>query len=322
MAKRKPAQLHGLLVVDKPQGWTSRDVVNKAGWLLREKRAGHAGTLDPMATGILLVAFGEATKGVRWFQDARKSYEAIVHFGQATVSDDADSPVIREAPVPVLTVETVRAALPLPGTLQQIPPAVSALQTDGVRDHERVRRGETIEREPRPVALYEVEILAITPPDVRLRVTCGAGFYVRALARDLGEAMDSAAHLTFLRRTTAGGATLAEAVTVEALAAMEEPVRAAMLVPLVDALRRVLPMLEVDDTTALHLRQGKTPIVADAVAGDVLVLLADGTPVCVAAAQVSEDPAHPGTVLTVERGFHHVSPPRDVGDADPDDATS
>lgn len=315
MAKRKPAQLHGLLVIDKPAGWTSRDVVNKVGWLLQEKRAGHAGTLDPMATGVLLVAFGEAAKGVRWWQDAPKTYEATVLFGQATVSDDAESPVIRAAEVPDLTLASVLAALPPPGPLLQVPPAVSALQKDGVRDHERVRRGEVVEREARPVHLYRVDVVEVASPLVRLRVTCGAGFYVRALARDLGAAMGSAAHLTELRRTDAGGFDLAQAVSVEAIAALAQADRASLLVPMPEALRRVLPAITVDAETTLHLRQGKTPIIAELLAGDVLVLDTAGTPVCVATTHAGDA----GTVLTVERGFHHVM---DRAPEAPTDATT
>ncbi len=313
MSQRKPAQIHGLLVIDKPAGWTSRDVVNKVSGLLGEKRVGHAGTLDPMATGILLIAFGEATKGVRWWQDASKTYETTVRFGSATLSDDAESPVLRTAPVPRLTPERVQAALPPLGDLLQVPPAVSALQRGGVRDHARVSKGEIIVREPRPVRLETVELLGITSPDVQLRVTCGAGFYIRALGRDLGVAMQSAAHLATLRRTFGGGFALADAISLDAFQKLSEDERLAQLRPLPEALSRVLPTLTVDDALVLAFRQGKQPVVPGDLRGDVLVLDERGRAVCVAIAHADEA----GARLVVERGF---VPPDAVAAETPDQA--
>ncbi len=299
MSQRKPAQVHGLLVIDKPAGWTSRDVVNKVSGLLGEKRVGHAGTLDPMATGILLIAFGEATKGVRWWQDASKTYETVVRFGSATLSDDAESPPLRTAKVPTLTLETVRAALPPTGEILQVPPAVSALQRGGVRDHARVRKGEIVVREPRPVRLEAVEVLAIDGADVQLRVTCGAGFYIRALGRDLGEAMKSAAHLATLRRTFGGGFTLAEAISLEAFQKLPEDERFTHLRPLPQALGRVLPTLTVGDDLVLAFRQGKQPVLQTELRGEILVLDELGRAVCVVVAHDDEA----GARLVVERGF-------------------
>ncbi len=299
MSQRKPAQIHGLLVIDKPAGWTSRDVVNKVSGILGEKRVGHAGTLDPMATGILLIAFGEATKGVRWWQDASKTYETTVRFGSATLSDDAESPVLRTAKVPELTLERINTALPQVGELLQVPPAVSALQRGGVRDHARVRKGEVVVREPRPVRLESVEVLHIANPDIALRVTCGAGFYIRALGRDLGEAMGSAAHLTQLRRTFGGGFSLADAIGLEAFQQLPEESRLQHLRPLPAALGRVLPSLTVDDAMVLAFRQGRQPVLPTDLRGDVLILDEQGRAVCVAIAH--EDEA--GARLVVERGF-------------------
>ena len=299
MSQRKPAQVHGLLVIDKPAGWTSRDVVNKVSGLLGEKRVGHAGTLDPMATGILLVAFGEATKGVRWWQDASKTYETTVRFGSATLSDDAESAVLRTAKVPQLTPERVMAAMPPPGELLQVPPAVSALQRGGVRDHTRVRRGEVVVREPRPVKLESVELMEIASPEVRLRVTCGAGFYIRALGRDLGEAMQSAAHLGTLRRTFGGGFALSDAIGLEDFQKLTEEERLAHLRPLPEALGRVLPTMTVDDAMVLAFRQGKQPVFQTELRGDILVLDERGHAVCVAIAHDDEG----GARLVVERGF-------------------
>lgn len=331
MAKRKPAQVHGILCVDKPLGLTSRAVVNQVGRLLGERRAGHAGTLDPAASGMLLVALGEATKAMRWLTAAAKTYETTIALGTATLSDDADGEVIRTAPVSDgLTAAQVLAALPQPGWIAQVPPAVSALLQDGVRDHERVRRGELVVRPARQVRLDAIAVLGVDAGEVRLRLTCGAGFYVRSLARDLGEALGTAAHVRTLRRTEAGGCTLAQAVELPRLAAMDPDERQSRLVSLEAALAVCLPSVWVDAATELALRQGKLVEVpegalpADLVAqvkaprpaddtdleaaGEeadgpdvpaLLVLAANGTAVCVA--EVVRLPE--GLRLKVVRGF-------------------
>jgi tRNA pseudouridine55 synthase len=315
MAQRKPAQVHGLLVIDKPAGWTSRDVVNKVSGLLGEKRVGHAGTLDPMATGILLIAFGEATKGVRWWQDAAKTYETTVRFGAATLSDDSESPVLRTAKVPALTEEMILGALPPFGEVMQVPPAVSALQRGGVRDHARVRKGEIVVRDPRPVKLESVEVLGIAGAEVQLRVTCGAGFYIRALGRDLGEALQSAAHLAGLRRTSGGGYGLGDAIGLEAFQKLPDEERFAHLRPLPEALGHVLPTLTVDDALVLAFRQGKQPVLPTDLRGDVLILDEQGRAVCVVVAHDDEA----GARLVVERGFvapDALAPSAEAAEAD------
>ncbi len=259
MSKRKPAQIHGVLVIDKPLGLTSRAVVNKIAWLLGDKRCGHAGTLDPQASGVLLIAFGEATKCVRWLMEAEKTYETTIHFGQATDSDDAAGQIVAHLPIPAYDREIIAAALPKPGWIQQIPPAVSALQKDGVRDYERVRRGEIIDRPAREVWLSDVQALDLTSVTVNLRVSCGAGFYVRSLARDLGQALGTLGHVGALRRTTAGGLGLEIAHVLPEIEALPLEQRRELLLPIEEVLRALLPHLAVDDATALQLRQGKLP---------------------------------------------------------------
>ena len=147
MAKRKAATIHGILAINKPAGPTSRAVLNEVARLFGERRCGHAGTLDPAATGVLVVAFGEATKVVRWLVEGGKSYRAVVQFGQQTSTDDAQGEVVAEAPRPVVDdVQLLAAARRDLGSFAQMPPSVSALRRDGVRDHERARRGEVVER--------------------------------------------------------------------------------------------------------------------------------------------------------------------------------
>jgi tRNA pseudouridine55 synthase len=300
---RVDSGVSGVLCIDKPLGWTSRDVVNKVGWLLGTKSAGHAGTLDPQASGVLLVAMGEATKLVRFLQDAHKTYETDIVFGAATLSDDADSPVVRTAPLPSeLSAARIQAILDSwAGELEQLPPQVSALQSEGVRDYDRVRRGETVVRPPRKVWLGASEVLECHADRCKVRLTCGAGFYVRALARDLGEALDSAAHVLTLRRVSAGGFGLEQAHTIEEVQGLPQDQRAALLMPPKDAALRLLTELPIDTETTLLLRQGKRPEWT----GDFSVALAtcDGEPIALVELEHSEE----GSRLKVVRGF--ASPP-------------
>lgn len=297
---RPDSGVSGVLCVDKPLGWTSRDVVNKVGWLLGTKSAGHAGTLDPQASGVLLVAMGEATKLVRFLQDAHKSYETEILFGSATLSDDADSPVVQTAELPTdLGAERIQQVLnSWLGWVEQIPPQVSALQTAGVRDYDRVRRGETVQREPRRVWLQAAAVLECGVDRCRVRLTCGAGFYVRSLARDLGVALGSAAHVLTLRRLDAGGFRIAEAVPIQALIDMDSAARLNAVIPVREAALRVLPELAIDAETALLLRQGKHPPHAAELAGTALATCAGEL-----IAMVERGDGEAGAFLKVVRGF-------------------
>lgn len=314
MAK-KPAQIHGVLAVDKPAGWTSRDVVNKLGRWLGEREVGHAGTLDPDATGVLLLTIGEAGKLVRWLQDANKTYLTTMVLGQATLTDDAAGAVVAEAPVPAtLNPAQIQAILDSwCGDLLQVPPQVSALQQDGQRDHERVRRGEVVERPPRPVWLEQARVVDVQLPEIALEVTCGAGFYVRSLARDLAVALGTVGHVKTLRRISAGGCAIEQCHTLADLLASTEPSQ--FVQPLQTAAARVLPTVDVDYTTALHLKQGKVPVVQQEVsAGDCLVRLGD-LPIAVCRAE----PAEQGSKLQVVRGFAWPMPeppPTELADSD------
>jgi tRNA pseudouridine55 synthase len=296
---KKPAQIHGVLAVDKPAGWTSRDVVNKAGRWLGEREVGHAGTLDPDATGVLLLTIGEGGKLVRWLQDAKKTYVTVITLGQATQTDDAAGPVTAQAPVPT-TLDPLQIQAILDswrGELLQVPPQVSALQTDGQRDHERVRRGEVIERPGRPVWLEHARLIEVNAPDLTLEVTCGAGFYIRSLARDLGVALGTLGHVKTLRRTSGGGYPIAQCHALADLLLQTEPAR--FVEPLLDAAARVLTKVTVEYETALHLKQGKLPVIAQhLVDGDCLVVFGD-LPIAVCRAETTEQ----GSKLQVVRGF-------------------
>ncbi|PGH46168.1 tRNA pseudouridine(55) synthase TruB [Micromonospora sp. WMMA1996] len=213
----------GLIVVDKPGGMTSHDVVARVRRLARTRRVGHGGTLDPMATGVLVIGVGRATRLLTYVIGAGKSYTATIRLGQSTVTDDAEGEVVASTPAGAVTDEAVRAALAvLTGEIDQVPSAVSAIKIDGRRAYKRVRDGETVELPARRVTVSRLDVWAIrrdTPDvvDVDVDVTCSSGTYIRALARDAGVALGVGGHLTALRRTSVGAFTLAEAATLDQL---------------------------------------------------------------------------------------------------------
>ena len=204
MARKKGREIHGWLIVDKPAGIGSTDVVSKVRWALDAKKAGHAGTLDPDATGVLAVALGEATKTVPVLTDALKAYDFTVNWGAETATDDASGQVIRSAENRP-TADMIRAALPdFTGDIMQVPPSVSAVKVDGARAYDLAREGETVELAARPLWVESLELLSITPDSADLRMVCGKGGYVRAIARDLGRQLGCLGHVARLRRIWSG----------------------------------------------------------------------------------------------------------------------
>jgi len=313
MGRRARAKVHGIVAVDKPAGPTSRAVLNRVGRMFSERRCGHAGTLDPSATGVLVVAFCEATKVVRWLVAGGKSYRATVRFGSATDSDDAAGEVIAEAPLPEglgpdRLLAAVRREL---GEFEQLPPVVSALRRDGVRDHVRARRGETVERTLRRVRLDDVRLVSWRDDLAVFELDCGPGFYVRAWARDLGEALGSAAHLVALRRTRASGRHIDDAWTLEELEQMSAEERTAVLLAPGSVLADRLPTLWVDTAVETDLRHGKRPLapwsLASPGADAVMVRSApDDRLLCIARATLEESPADsaadPGEEIVEDTG--------------------
>jgi tRNA pseudouridine55 synthase len=199
--------IKGFLVVDKPGGITSNGVVGKVRKATGIKKVGHAGTLDPMATGAMVVAIGPVTRLIRFIQEQPKEYLATAQFGVATDTLDADGAVLEREPMDFSETELEDAAQRFVGPILQIPPMVSALKHEGRRLYELARRGEVVEREARPVEVHELEILSVGPgpyPDVDFRVVCGKGTYVRSLAADMAAVLGGSAHLTALRRTRIG----------------------------------------------------------------------------------------------------------------------
>jgi tRNA pseudouridine55 synthase len=249
----------GLVVVDKPAGWTSHDVVGRIRRLAHTRRVGHAGTLDPMATGVLVVGVGTATRLLTHLAGTDKAYDATIRLGQATVSDDAEGEVTATASAADVTAAAVRAALlPLTGAIEQVPSSVSAIKKNGKRAYQRVRDGETVELAARPVTVSLFEARGFARPsadllDVDVRVECSSGTYVRALARDLGAALGVGGHLTALRRTRVGSFTLDSARTLEDLGELADPVS----LPLPDAVRAAMAVREVDEAQARELSFGR-----------------------------------------------------------------
>ncbi|GAA3742128.1 tRNA pseudouridine(55) synthase TruB [Micromonospora maritima] len=231
-------------MVDKPGGMTSHDVVARVRRLARTRRVGHGGTLDPMATGVLVIGVGRATRLLTYVIGAGKSYTATIRLGQSTVTDDAEGEVVASTPAGAVTDEAVRAALAvLTGEIDQVPSAVSAIKIDGQRAYKRVRDGETVELPARRVTVSRLDVRAIrrdTPDvvDVDVDVTCSSGTYIRALARDAGVALGVGGHLTALRRTSVGAFTLAEAATLDQL---EERAPEVVNLPLDAAADRYFP---------------------------------------------------------------------------------
>lgn len=246
------------MIVDKDRGPTSHDVVGKLRRIMGTRKVGHAGTLDPMATGVLVVGIERATKLLGHLSLDTKAYTATVRLGQATDTDDAEGTPVGE-PVPVVADDAaVRAAMAaLTGRIMQVPSAVSAVKIDGRRAYQRVRDGETVEIPARPVTVSAFELLAVRREgpwcDLDVAVDCSSGTYVRALARDLGAALGSAGHLTALRRTRVGPFTLEHARTVERLA--DDP---GLSLDLAAAVATAFPRVDLDASAATDVRFGKS----------------------------------------------------------------
>jgi tRNA pseudouridine55 synthase len=207
----------GLLLVDKPAGITSHDVVDSVRRTLATKKVGHAGTLDPMATGLLLIGVGRATRLLRFLGDLAKTYEGTLRLGVETDTLDADGDVIGESPVDVTKEQVVEAMRSLAGESLQRPPSYSAVKVGGRKLYEAARAGEHLEAEPRAIRVDAFDLLSFDPPDVAFRVVCTGGTYVRVLAADVGAAVATGAHLTALRRTAIGPYRSEDAVTPEAV---------------------------------------------------------------------------------------------------------
>ncbi|MCW2549384.1 MAG: tRNA pseudouridine synthase [Mycobacterium sp.] len=268
----------GLLIVDKATGLTSHDVVARLRRIAATRKVGHAGTLDPDATGVLVCGVGRATRLLGHLLLAEKEYEATVRLGVTTTTDDAEGEVLSIRPADSVTDEAIAAAIrPLTGAIQQVPSAVSAIKVNGVRAYARVRAGEAVELAARPVTVSRFDVLERRSSggveELDIAVTCSSGTYIRALARDLGEALNCGAHLTALRRTRVGPFTLGDAQTLEQLAAGGPDHLA--LMTLDQAVASLFPRRDADAEQAADLRHGR-PLPVTGTSGAVGVFGPDG----------------------------------------------
>ena len=242
----------GLVVVDKDPGMTSHDVVARVRRLAGTRKVGHAGTLDPMATGVLVLGVDRATRLLGHLMLTEKSYDATIRLGVTTTTDDAEGEVVETRAVDGVDPEAVLAELArFVGDIEQVPTAVSAIKVDGKRAYARVRDGEQVELKARPVTIHELVVHEVALPDVRISVRCSSGTYIRAIARDLGTALGVGGHLTALRRTAVGSFDLSVARTLDQLADDFS------VLPIADAARMTFTSVDLDDEQAAHVRFGR-----------------------------------------------------------------
>jgi tRNA pseudouridine55 synthase len=291
----------GLIVVDKPGGMTSHDVVARIRRLAKTRRVGHGGTLDPMATGVLIIGVNKATRLLTYVIGSPKSYAATIRLGEATITDDAEGDVTSSASTGAVTEEAIRAQLTArTGEIEQIPSAVSAIKINGERAYKRVRDGESVEIPSRRVTIHSQEILDIrrvtvddrAVVDVDIEVSCSSGTYIRAIARDLGADLGVGGHLTALRRTAVGGLTLAEAST---LPELEERAPDVIGLPMAQAAARAFARREATEEETRILRHGG-PLPAVGIAGPYAVF--DPAGALLAIVSEKEGSAKPEIVLS------------------------
>lgn len=253
-AKKPRDLIDGVLLLDKPVGLSSNDALIKAKRVLNAKKAGHTGTLDPFATGLLPLCFGEATKFSQDLLEADKTYEATVHLGIMTNTGDTEGEAIETLPVDV-SVEQIEAALArFRGPIQQVPPMYSALKRDGKALYEYAREGITLEREARPVTIHALSLIDYQAPFLKIRVTCSKGTYVRVLGEDIGAALGCGAHLNALRRIEVGALDMSGMITLDELLVHPDPL--SLLRP-VDALLSTFPSIELSAELARRFLQGQ-----------------------------------------------------------------
>ena len=215
--------MNGIVIVDKPQGWTSQDVTARLRRVFSTRRIGHGGTLDPMATGVLPVFVGRATRAVEFFEHAEKTYEATLRLGMKTDTQDITGTVLEERPVTVTEQDILNVLPAFRGEILQIPPMYSALKVNGQKLYDLARKGKEVERQPRPITIHELELLHFDGQDARIRVRCSKGTYIRTLCEDMGEKLGCHGCMAALRRTRAGEYTIEKAVPLQTLLDAKNP---------------------------------------------------------------------------------------------------
>ena len=265
--------IDGALLLDKPVGLSSNRALQAAKKLLGASKAGHAGTLDPLASGLLLLLFGEATKFAGPMLDADKEYVALVKLGETTATGDAEGPVLEQKAVDVTKGQLEEALASFRGAIEQVPPMHSALKRDGAPLYKLAREGRTVQRARRRVEIHELEMLRCEPPLMELRIRCSKGTYIRTLAGDIGAVLGTGAHLSALRRTASGRFQVRDAMTLEALGMLPERQRA--LLPL-SSLLEGMPRVELDGAGETRLRNGQ-PLKISGLASGLCALYGSGS---------------------------------------------
>ena len=256
--------MDGIVIVDKPQDWTSQDVVSKLRGVFKTRRIGHGGTLDPMATGVLPVFVGRATRGVEFFEHAEKTYEATLRLGISTDTEDITGTVLKECPVAVTKEQFLSILTRFQGEIQQIPPMYSAIKINGQKLCDLARKGKEVERAPRTITVYQLDCLAFEGNTARLLVHCSKGTYIRTLCKDIGDALGCGGCMEALRRVRAGEYTIEQAVPLQALVQSESPGR---YLQAVDTMFRNYPAVTLTANQEKRCRNGNS----------FSVKLADGT---------------------------------------------
>ena len=281
MARKKGRDITGWLIVDKPAGVTSTSVVNKVRWALDAKKAGHAGTLDPDATGVLAVALGEATKTVSILTDALKCYDFKVNWGAETTTDDASGEVVRRSDMRPDRAGLEAALTGFTGEIMQVPPAFSAVKVDGERAYDLARQGEELELAARPLWVESLSLLEAGPDTARFEMVCGKGGYVRSIARDLGRELGCLGHVDTLRRTWSGPFDVEDGVAFDKIDRDAQDWIEAQLLPLESALTD-MPMLRATPEGAIRIRNGNPGEVTGGAEWGELVWVSGGAgPICI-----------------------------------------
>ena len=247
--------MDGIVIVDKPQGWTSQDVVSKLRGVYKTRRIGHGGTLDPLATGVLPVFVGRATRGVEFFEHAEKTYETVLRLGLTTDTEDITGTTLEEKPVAVTREQLEGVLQQFRGDILQVPPMYSAIKINGQKLYDLARKGKEVERQARPVTIYKLECLSFDGAAARLLVHCSKGTYIRTLCKDIGAALGCGGCMEALRRVSAGSYTLEQAVSLQALIETDDPGK--YLIP-VDSMFASFEQVTLTPKQTLRCRNGNS----------------------------------------------------------------
>ncbi|WP_160242764.1 tRNA pseudouridine(55) synthase TruB [Acinetobacter indicus] len=267
--QRRP--VHGVFLLNKPLGISSNAALQKVRWLYRAQKAGHTGALDPLASGLLPICLGEATKFSHFLLDSTKRYQTTIQLGHSTTTGDVEGEVLLEAAVPALTEENILTVLTqFTGDIQQVPPMYSALKKEGRPLYELARKGIEIERDARPISIYALELLGFTDNSITLDVTCSKGTYIRVLGEDIAKALGSYGHLTYLHRIQTGHFDLIPSYTLDYLESLSEAEREGLLLPVYAPIEH-FPQVQVPEGRAEYFRRGMESNIDHAAVEQVLV---------------------------------------------------